>query len=52
MEMPFGKYEGKELSDIPHDYLDWLVGSLEDDMAEKQKLMDAIEDRLKMKEVT
>ena len=48
MEMPFGKHEGKELSDIPHDYLDWLIGELEDEIAKKQKLMDAIEEESKV----
>jgi len=25
MRMPFGKYEGHEIDDIPLDYLDWLA---------------------------
>jgi uncharacterized protein (DUF3820 family) len=25
-EMPFGKYKGDMLSDIPVGYLDWLIG--------------------------
>ena len=24
--MPFGKYKGEELSNIPTEYLDWLIG--------------------------
>ena len=24
--MPFGKYEGRAISECPVDYLDWLIG--------------------------
>ena len=28
--MPFGKYKGEELDTIPEEYLEWLLGWLED----------------------
>jgi len=24
--MPFGKYKGTKMKDVPSDYLDWLIG--------------------------
>lgn len=27
--MPFGKYKGKRMQDVPGSYLDWLLGELE-----------------------
>lgn len=27
MSMPFGKYKGKELGDIPVDYLEWVLAN-------------------------
>lgn len=30
MKMPFGKYKGVELADIPADYIDWLLGNIDD----------------------
>lgn len=29
MKMPFGKYKGVEMSDLPLDYLEWLVKNFE-----------------------
>lgn len=29
MQMPFGKYRGEELQDIPRDYLRWLLHNVE-----------------------
>lgn len=29
MRMPFGKHRGKELRDIPDDYLLWVLGNIE-----------------------
>lgn len=26
MRMPFGKFKGLELADLPDEYLDWLMG--------------------------
>lgn len=46
MIMPFGKHKGEDISDIPRDYLDWVVGELEDEIDKKQKLLDEIEDVL------
>jgi DNA polymerase III subunit epsilon len=36
--MPFGKYQGKPLKDIPADYLKWLLGSGSLDKPENQEL--------------
>lgn len=30
MKMPFGKHKGKPLEKVPRDYLEWLVGTVED----------------------
>ena len=40
--MPFGKYKGEPLSEIPTEYLDWLLGS--DNLYESTK--EQIEDKL------
>lgn len=31
MKMPFGKYKGKEIEDLPSRYLYWLATNIEDD---------------------
>ena len=41
--MPFGKYSGRHLSDIPRSYLEWL---LEQDWLKKEDLIEAIENEL------
>ena len=42
--LPFGKYKGEHCSEVPVDYLDWLIG--QDWMEEKPALKTAIEDHL------
>lgn len=44
MEMPFGKYRGQELSDVPGDYLVWVLENV--DMSKRPTLRAAIEQRL------
>lgn len=51
MIMPFGKYEGRILEDVPRNYLEWLLMELEEQINKKQKLFDAIEERLNIREV-
>ncbi|OHE78606.1 MAG: DNA polymerase III subunit epsilon [Verrucomicrobia bacterium RIFCSPHIGHO2_12_FULL_41_10] len=41
MRMPFGKYAGKPLSDIPKDYVSWLSSSGAFDKAENQNLKES-----------
>jgi uncharacterized protein (DUF3820 family) len=31
MIMPFGKYEDKDLEDIPSDYLKWIIDKVKND---------------------
>ena len=47
MEMPFGKYEGKPLREIPSGYLRWCLNNL-DDM--DSDLFDAMEAELRRRQ--
>lgn len=47
MIMPFGKYEGEAIEDIPSSYLRWLVESLDDDKAD---LIEAAEAELQYRD--
>jgi DNA polymerase-3 subunit epsilon len=38
LHMPFGKYQGKPLQEVPADYLKWLIGSGAFEKAENQEL--------------
>lgn len=38
LHMPFGKYQGKPLQDVPADYLKWLINSGAFEKAENQEL--------------
>ena len=49
MELPFGKHQGKELSEVPKSYLEWLYGELEEEIAMKQALLEEIEDELNLR---
>lgn len=40
--MPFGKYQGKPLKEVPRDYLEWLKQSGAFDKAENQELKEAL----------
>jgi hypothetical protein len=40
--MPFGKYKGEELLDIPVEYLEWLYDNVELYSSLEQKVSDAI----------
>ena len=42
--MPFGKYRGQPLADIPRSYLQWLLE--QEWMEEKDELVEAIENEL------
>lgn len=44
--MPFGKHQGKALSDVPSDYLKWLKGSGALDKDENQELKKQLEELL------
>lgn len=46
MKIPFGEWQGRELSDVPHDHLAWLASELEDDIDKKTDLLAAIEEEL------
>lgn len=43
MEMPFGKYRGWDIGDIPDDYLEWVLENVE---IRSDALYDAIESKL------
>jgi len=43
--MPFGKYRGKKLNDVPGDYLQWLYDSGALNKAHNYKLRDALKER-------
>jgi len=45
MEMPFGKYEGEEISDLPISYVEWCLDNLDlDDWLEVELEHALIED--------
>ena len=31
MKMPFGKFKGKDIEDLPSDYLKWVAGNVDDE---------------------
>lgn len=31
MKMPFGKYKGEYIVDLPTDYLEWIINEVEDE---------------------
>ena len=37
--MPFGKYRGKKMKEIPRDYLEWGIKNLKGSVAERMKLI-------------
>lgn len=43
LHMPFGKYQGKPLQDVPADYLKWLIGSGAFEKPENQALKQCFE---------
>ena len=45
--MPFGRYKGKKISEVPSDYLDWALKNLNDD-----HLLCAIEQEYEIREET
>jgi hypothetical protein len=47
MNMPFGKYKGEDLEDIPRHYLEWCLKNIQD---LRQPLRGAIEDVLEYSE--
>lgn len=46
--MPFGKYQGKHIDDIPRHYLEWILSDV--DMDQWEGLEDAIEEQLAMRD--
>jgi hypothetical protein len=47
--MPFGKYKGEYISDLPIDYLEWLYENIELRGILQQAVSDAIDDHQVMK---
>lgn len=43
MRMPFGKFKGEELLDIPVGYLEWCLDNLELDLRLETEMTSAIE---------
>jgi len=41
--MPFGKFQGKPLDDVPKDYVEWLAKSGAFDKAENEELRKSFE---------
>ena len=50
MILEFGKHKGKDLSKVPKHYLEWLHMNLEEELVEKQALLEAIEEELKCRQ--
>lgn len=46
MKMPFGKYKGEELEDIPTDYIRWCL----ENMNLTASLAEEMENQIRMKE--
>jgi Putative quorum-sensing-regulated virulence factor len=40
--LPFGKYEGHRVSDVPYSYLKWLVGQMRQDARQRREYADLI----------
>jgi hypothetical protein len=40
--VPFGKYEGQRVGDVPHSYLKWLVGKMRQDARQRREYADLI----------
>jgi len=43
MIMPFGKYKGEEILDIPVDYLEWVYDNLDVDSSLEEEISNAID---------
>lgn len=46
MTMPFGKYRGKTIEELPSGYLRWMRDNVEDD-----DLVDAADDELQFRDI-
>ena len=49
MKIPFGKYEGQELSDVRKDHLEWLHKQIEEEIHTKTALLEAIEEEINLR---
>lgn len=47
MKMPFGKYKGQALEDLPGDYLTWCLENLDD--ARNGPLLEEMQNQLALK---
>lgn len=47
MKMPFGKYEGEDVEDVPLDYLIWFAGNIEN---ANYQLMEEVDNQILLKE--
>lgn len=45
MKMPFGKYKGEEICDLPEDYLMWLVSNVDMRQQLKDEVVMVLEDQ-------
>jgi uncharacterized protein (DUF3820 family) len=46
--MPWGKYQGEQIQDVPRRYLNWLLE--QDWIDEHEELVEAIEDQLAVRD--
>lgn len=51
MQMPFGKYKGTDIEDLPSDYLEWLATELDahDDLI-KAKIVEEADEEFQYRE--
>lgn len=44
--LKWGKYKDEDIEDVPLGYLEWLLGELEEQVAEKMELIEDIQEEL------
>lgn len=50
MQMPFGKYSGKEIDDIPSHYLKWFAENIKPESDTLNKLVKACDEEYQFRE--
>lgn len=50
MHMPFGKFAGEDIEDIPSDYLRWFIDNIDADSSFLEEVINACDDEYNFRE--